>query len=240
MSAIRRVSLSEQVLNSILNYIQEHHMQVGDKLPTESEFSEEFQVSRTSVREVMKGLSMNGAVKAIPGKGTFMCTPMLDLYLNRGKDLTVQADISISHIMEVRTALEVLSAELAIDRAAEEDLQKLRNAMEDLHLSALSEKSWAVPGANFHVCIAKISQNPLLQKTIESYSRTTGKYRDAMAGSDTKIEDHINEHEAIMNAICTRDKKAARAAVLLHMKNTELELKRLVDENSVISFISKP
>ena len=62
MSAIRRVSLPEQVFNSIVNYTQEHGMQVGDKLPTEGEFAELFQVSRTSVREATKALGMNGAV----------------------------------------------------------------------------------------------------------------------------------------------------------------------------------
>ncbi len=91
------------------------------------------------------------------------------------------------------------------------------------------------------MCIAKISGNPLLLKTIESYSKTTGKYRDTLVDSNTEMESHIAEHEkSILNAICARDKEATHAAVLLHTKNTELDIKRLVYENSAISFISKP
>ena len=77
MGAIKRISLSQQVLTSILDYIRDNQLRVGDKLPTESEFSKRFQVSRTSVREAMKVLNFNGAVRATywfpwPGKEQFL------------------------------------------------------------------------------------------------------------------------------------------------------------------------
>ena len=72
MSAIKRVSLSEQVLNSILSYVKEDHLRVGEQLPTETEFAKIFGVSRTSVREAMKALSINKAIESIPGKGSFV------------------------------------------------------------------------------------------------------------------------------------------------------------------------
>ena len=50
MGAIKRISLSQQVLTSILDYVRDNQLRVGDKLPTESVFSKRFQVSRTSVR----------------------------------------------------------------------------------------------------------------------------------------------------------------------------------------------
>ena len=69
MKQVRRTSLSEQVLESILDYIQENHLSIGDKLPTEEELTERLNVSRTSVREALKGLSINGVVESIAGKG---------------------------------------------------------------------------------------------------------------------------------------------------------------------------
>lgn len=241
MSTIQRVSLSEQVLSSIINYAQEHKLQVNDKLPTEDEFSKYFQVSRTSVREAMKALSMSGAVKSIPGKGTFICSPMLDFILSKSAKLVFQANISISQFMEVRTAIELLAANLAVERATDEDIAGITEAMEELRHAILSKKSWTIQGSKFHIKIAESAKNPLIVKSIESFSDILGKYRDTMANANTEadMEEHIREHEAILNALRARDKKAIRAAVLRHLKNTEENLKRLVDKNSAIKFISK-
>lgn len=241
MSAIKRVSLSEQVFASIVNYTQEHGLQVGDKLPTEGEFAEYFKVSRTSVREAMKALSMNGAVESIPGKGTFICQPMLNFILNRSENLVFQANVSISQIMEVRTAVELLAADLAIERATDEDMQRVTDAMEDLRQAVLSQKPWAVQGATFHIQIAESAKNPLVVKLVESYSETVGRYRDAMVDSNTETDmgRHIREHEAILHALLARDKEAMHTAIRTHLKNTEENIKRLVDENSALQFISK-
>lgn len=241
MGAIKRVSLSEQVLTSIVNYVRDKGLQIGDKLPTEGEFSELFQVSRTSVREAMKALGMNGAVESIPGKGTYIRQPILHYILNDSENLVFQARVSISQIMEVRLAVELLAADLAIERASEEDLARVGEAMEELREAVVSRKPWAVQGSKFHVRIAESAKNPLVVKLVESYSDTVGHYRDALvdANSETEMDRHIQEHEAILHALRARDKKAMHAAIRLHMKNTEENLKRLVDENTAINFISK-
>ena len=110
MGAIKRISLSQQVLTSILDYIRDNQLRVGDKLPTESEFSKRFQVSRTSVREAMKVLNFNCAVESIPGKGAFIREPMLSFLLNTEENLVDQANVSVSQVMEVRLAVELLAA----------------------------------------------------------------------------------------------------------------------------------
>lgn len=241
MGAIKRVSLSEQVRISIVNYVQEHGLQLGDKLPTEGEFAELFQVSRTSVREAMKALSINGAVESIPGKGTYIRQPMLQYILNGSENLVFQARVSISQIMEVRLAVELLAADLAIERASDGDIDRVSDAMEQLRQAVMSRKPWAVQGARFHVCIAESARNPLVVKLVESYSDAVGHYRDAMvdANSETEMDRHIQEHEAILDALRARDKAAMHTAIRVHMRNTEDNLKRLVDQNTAISFISK-
>lgn len=241
MRAIKRVSLSEQVLESIVKYVQEHGMQVGDKLPTEGEFSEIFQVSRTSIREAMKALGFSGAVESIPGKGTFICAPMMNSILNKSENLVFQANVSISQIMEVRTAVEVLAAELAIERGSDDEIERVADAMEDLRRAVRSQKPWGVQGSSFHVRIAEAAKNPLLVKLVDSYSDAVGRYRDAMVdcNTDSDMEQHIHDHEAILSALCARDKEAACKAVVAHMEHTETNIKRLVNDNNAITFISK-
>ena len=239
MSAIRRVSLSEQVFNSIVHYTQEHGMQVGDKLPTEGEFAELFQVSRTSVREATKALGMNGAVESIPGKGTFIRQPMLNYILNDCEKLVLEANVSIAQIMEVRTAVELLAADLAIERSSEADIARVADALEELRQAIHAEQPWAAQDANFHVRVAECAKNPLVVKLVESYSDTMRKYLDAMVQSKAvrDLEQHIQEHEGILLALRQRDRESVDRAVRRHLQNTQTYLLRLVDENSAIKYI---
>ncbi len=69
MKTIKRLSLSEQVVRSIVQYVQENNLQPGDQLPTENEFAESFGVSRTSVREAIKALGNQRNVKISSRKG---------------------------------------------------------------------------------------------------------------------------------------------------------------------------
>lgn len=240
MSAIKRVSLSEQVLSSIIKNVQERGLQVGDQLPTEGEFAELFQVSRTSVREAMKALSMNGAVESIPGKGTFMRTPMLNFILNESENLVFQANVSISQLMEIRTALELLAGDLAITRATEEEVETVALELEHLKKAVLSGKPWVVEGTSFHTRIAQIAKNPLLLQLIEGYALTVGKYKDAMQEDrKTDMKRHIKEHEDILYALETRDREAMQLAVRTHMINTEKDIKRQVDANTAIKFVNR-
>ncbi|MDQ0508381.1 GntR family transcriptional repressor for pyruvate dehydrogenase complex [Peptoniphilus ivorii] len=241
MSAIERVSLSEQVLKSIVHYVQTNGLQVGDKLLTESEFSDLFQVSRTSVREAMKALGINGAVKSIPGKGTYIREPMLNYILNDSEKLEFEARVSIHQIIEVRLAVELLAGELATERASEEDILRVEEAMQDLRKAVLSQNPWAVQGAKFHVRIAESTKNPLIIKLIESYSDTVGHYRDALVDFNTpqEMKNHIQEHEDILNALRNRDKKAMEVAIRKHLMRTEENLEKLVHENAAIDYTSK-
>ncbi len=238
MDTIKRVSLSNQVLDSIVKYTQENKLQVGDKLPTESEFATQFRVSRNIVREAMKALAMNGAVESIPGKGTFMRQPMLNFTLNEGTNLEFHADVSAQQIMEVFTDLDVLAVKLCIDRASEKDLVKIDDTLHDLREALLSKKAWAEQGAAFHVRIAECARNPLLVKMVGNCADVIGRCCDAMIPSDTEGSrtHHIQEHEDILNAIHAREREAAEAAVRILMKSMEKELRGLMNINSVIDF----
>lgn len=237
MKAIKRVSLSEQVLDSILKYVKEHGIRVGDQLPTEAEFATMLGVSRTSVREAMKALSINKAIESIPGKGTFARPALLNIIMDGPSELVGMAKATISQIMEVRTALEVLAVELAIDRSSDEDLTLVREATEDLRQAILSGNPWAIAGTSFHIRIAELSKNPLLLKNVQMLSSSIGKYKDALFAANTDMELYMLEHQNILEALYNRDKKSARKAMIRHMEITETDLLHLVDSSNASLFL---
>lgn len=237
MNRIRRISLSEQVLNSILQYVKEHNIAVGDQLPTETDFAAMLGVSRTSVREAMKALSINKAIESIPGKGSFVRPAMLNLMLDQSSELVVKAKATISQIMEVRTAMEVLAVELAIERGTDEELALVREATQNLHEAIQSGNPWAIAGSSFHIRIAEMSKNPLLLKNVQMLSSSIGKYKDALFAANTDMELYMREHQNILDALYRRDKKAARKAMIRHMEITKTDLLHLVDKNSANIFL---
>lgn len=237
MNRIKRVSLSEQVLNSILQYVKENKVLVGDQLPTEAEFAAMFGVSRTSVREAMKALSINKAIESIPGKGSFTRPAMLNIIMDGSSELVVKAKATISQIMEVRTAMEVLAVELAIERGSDEELELVREAMEDLRQAIQSGNPWAIAGSSFHIRIAELSENPLLLKNVQMLSSSIGKFKDALFAANTDMDLYLLEHQNILEALYRRDKKAAREAMIRHMEITETDLLHLVDKSNASLFL---
>ena len=237
MGAIKRISLSQQVLTSILDYIRDNQLRVGDKLPTESEFSKRFQVSRTSVREAMKVLNFNGAVESIPGKGAFIREPMLSFLLNTEENLVDQANVSVSQVMEVRLAVELLAADLAIKRATEQDLEWIGAAIDDMRQAAAIGKPWTWESPAFHIRIAESTKNPLVVKLMESYVDTVTRYCETMGDFHISPAEHIRSHEAILNAIRARDPEAAHAAIHAHMEDAEQTIHRLVNKDSALLFM---
>jgi len=236
---IKRISLSEQVLGSVLNYITEHNLVVGDKLPTEGEFAELFSVSRTSIREALKALSINGAVISIPGKGTFLQSKAAEMLINREGLLEIEAEVSISEIMEVRTALEVLACELAIERASDEEIRALRPSLEALESAVRSGSSWTTAGGNFHNQIAEMAGNKLLCSTNLSLAQTVDRYKAMLEEHNIAMAIHVQDHWNIYEALLARDRAAAREAMSAHMRHIENDLKNLVDTHTAHRFLTK-
>ena len=241
MSEIKRVYLSKQVLESIIKYIQDNNLQVDDRLPTEGRFAELFQVSRTSVREAIKALSINGAVESIPGRGTFIRAPISDVVLKSdgSLDRVIRAQTSISEIMEVRTSLELLAGNLAIERASDEGIALVADAMEQLREAVRKGSPWAPPGTLFHERMAELSGNSFLMETIKSLSEAVNRHKNSLTAAGTNMEVHLEEHEAMLDALKKRDKKALQKAIRTHMNTTRIGLLKLVDERSADSLISE-
>jgi len=139
LKVLKRSSLAEQVVNEITKYIHDNNLQPGDKLPTENEFTQMLGVSRTSIREAIKALSINGVLVSYAGKGTFLSDKAVMINLEKDSFLLMKAYTTISDVMEVRTPLEMQAVRLAIERSDEDDIRELENiCMKKLSRKAVS------------------------------------------------------------------------------------------------------
>lgn len=117
---VERRNLSEMVAERIKQYIIDHHLRPGDRLPTEQELSDRFGVSRVSTREATKALAFLGIIEAAPRRG--LVVGRVDMkrassYL--GFHLAI-ADFPLSQLLDARLAIESGGLPHAMRRMAKE------------------------------------------------------------------------------------------------------------------------
>ncbi len=209
-------SIPEVVLEEIQRLITEGELRPGDRLPSETELAEQFGVGRSSIREAMRVLHLLGVIEVIQGKGTFVRQPaILPLMIDWSR--IAQMGV-IAEVMEARQFIEVLLAQLAAERATEEDIKALRSALEHSRESLSSLESSIQAGVNFHLVLADAAHNEvlaLMYRTIRDLYLETAR--------QTRItpeiaHDRLHDHERILQAILARDPEAAAQAMKEHLE----------------------
>jgi len=158
---IQRKTLAQVVADRLIEGISNDEYAIGEKLPIESELMKIYGVGRSSIREAIKILSIQGILSVQQGVGTFVVSKnaheTLDSQMNRAQ---------IEEVQEVRSLLDSkIAAKAAINRT-EEDLETIKKYL-DLR-NQFAEENLATEcyqaDINFHLAIAESCGNNLLKE----------------------------------------------------------------------------
>lgn len=127
---IKRRRLYQDVVGQIHDLIRDGTLKPGDRLPPERELAEQFEVSRSSIREAMRALELQGLVASRPGSGTFVSTDSLESLVAIIASSLGGAREYLDYTFEVRRLLEPQIAALAAERATEADINRIAEALE--------------------------------------------------------------------------------------------------------------
>lgn len=169
LKPLEQKSVSSTVMDLIVNYLLSGKLKPGDKLPTEKEFAEKLGVGRNSVREAIKMLSSIGVVEIKRGAGMFIAKSMSSAILNPLILSLVFEQGASTELLELRLLLDTGAAELAIQKASDQDIKRLEDANRKLREEAL-ERQHDNPHVlrdldlNFHRVMYELSGNNLLSK----------------------------------------------------------------------------
>lgn len=213
------------VAQQIAEYIREAGLVPGTKLPSERELMKTLGVGRSSLREGLRILEVNGLVDVRSGKGTFVSSPS---EADRSRKVRFLIDKkNLLDALKVRRQLEFLAVEEAIERATEEDLRQIETSL--LKLEALYETGGRDPEEDkrFHYLIYQASGNAVLIDAIKDIDRLS-LFWEAPFGDAGIFDSTAAFHRPIFEAIRSRDKVAGRNAVkrLMDQIATEVERKR--------------
>ncbi len=218
----RATSLAHDLVETLSQQILLGQFQPGQKLPSEPTIVREHGVSRTVVREAISKLQASGLVETRHGIGTFVLAREARL----GLRLTLDTAASVRGILELRMGLEVQAVALAAVRRSDDQLRRMRQALDDYQASLANNDSCVEEDKRFHQLIAEATANPcfteIMQHLGESMIPRTRVNAEERGDADFARLGYLAslEHEAIFNAIRKQDPDAARAAMVLHLTNS--------------------
>lgn len=217
---IRRVSAMEAVLAQLRAAIERGEYAVGDKLPSEATLGKEFDVSRSVVREALRGLQTLGLTISRSGKGTFVVAA-------EPEDSPRFGSYSARDLIEVRQHVEVPAAGYAAERHDSDDLDVLNGLLDRMERET-DTTAWVALDSLFHIAVARASGNPVFGKVIEEI-------RDAIARQSTFLNElggrrqsSNSEHRRIVDAIVSGSRDAAIEAMTAHLEHVESTLSEIV------------
>lgn len=224
------MALSDVAIDKIKEMIVSGQLVPGQRLPREQDLADQFGLSRNSLREAVKALSVIRVLEVRQGDGTYVTSLAPELLLEAlSFVLDLRQDDSIVQLLEVRRILEPAATAMAASRLTTEDLDALRATLEQIHDDTPIEELVA-KDVEFHHRIAVASGNSYLASMLDSMSSTTIRARiwrgitEARAASRT-----LDEHRAIVDALAAGEPELARSWATVHVAGVEQWLRRAIE-----------
>ncbi len=216
---IRQFRVSEEVLSQLKESILLGKFKSGEKLPSERELTEEFQVSRGVIREAIRALEIRGFVvlRQGPTGGAFVTDLSFDHVGNAFLDLFLANKVSIPELANVRYYVEPEVARLAALNATEEDKKRLVDAQEAEFIPATTTSARITQFQSVHRIIAESCQNHFYEAMSKSMMRLTYEVVEAVDPNHEAL--HMpGEHNVIIEAVISTNAEAAKAAMTKHLE----------------------
>ena len=176
-------------------------------------------VSRTPVREAIRKLELEGLVVMIPRKGA---------------EVAKITEKDLRDVLEVRSSLEELAAELATERMNDEIKAKLEKALQNFKEAIESENNAAIADRDveFHDVIFEATGNARLIQIISNLREQIYRYRLEYVKDTEYHVTLLKEHQELVKAMSEGKKEEARKIMKKHIDNQEMTVIRNIKEEN--------
>jgi GntR family transcriptional repressor for pyruvate dehydrogenase complex len=230
----RRRTLHEEISTQIVELITSGQWPEGEKIPGEVSLSEQFQVSRNSVRESMKALEIVGLLVSMPGKGTFVAENAADrVRLIQFYDTLDDTDPeqAILDLMEARFIVEPGLCWQAATKGDATRIDEMERIV-DQSLDAVDHNEYHFElGMAFHETLYIASGNPVLIELFNGIREKLGIVRREIYFKVNKKEilvRELEEHRTIVELIRQGEADKAAAAMREHLGKPIARLKKIL------------
>lgn len=212
--------LYQHIADEIIRQIDAGTFKPGERLPAERELARSLSVSRSSLREALGALEMQGRISIRVGSGAYVSASA-----RRARRAHNAAEISPFDVLRARRLVEGEAAALAARNATPAQLRAMESAFARLAADMRANRLQSAADREFHLCIAGACANSALSLLIERLWAEGGQPLnariEALFVTHGRKRDNIAEHRAILDAIRERDAPRARRAMRRHLANAE-------------------
>jgi GntR family transcriptional repressor for pyruvate dehydrogenase complex len=215
----RRQPVYTSVQAKLRVFVSRQALEPGDRLPPERELARRLGVSRTSLRQALTALRVEGLVDVRHGDG---------IYLLRSADDTVPpiaAELGAAHpelpdLGEVRNALEALAARGAALRRTDEDLAAMVAGLRLMEQEIAGGEPGLRGDRSFHEAVLHAAHNDVLTKLLDAIAEGSEQIARASLSRPGQPERSLGAHRLIFDAIVMREFELARSLMYDHLELT--------------------
>lgn len=223
-----RVKISYTIIEKLIGMICSGELKTNDHLPPERQLTEEFNVSRATLREALSAMEVVGIIETRPGAGR--CVTDLDIvpFVQLiARLLLINASVE-NELLELRELLEKEAIRLIIARVSSPDeLTQLYDQVDLMERSLIEEDLETSAGADFrfHQTLFALSGNRTLYtagRCISSILESSVRYNRAKILRDpNNLETLYTQHRLIYRALVQKDEEAALRLLSKHLNQVK-------------------
>jgi DNA-binding FadR family transcriptional regulator len=219
--------ITDEAIEKIKGMIVSGVLRPGDRLPKEADLAAQLGLSRNSLREAVRALSLVRILDVRQGDGTYV-TSLEPKALLDGLSFIVDLhhDTTVLEFFEVRRILEPAATALAANKISAESVSALRD-----HLTKVTDESSVEDlvdnDLEFHRRIAEAAGNSVLYSLVDTLCGPTIRAR-VWRGltQEGALKRTLDEHHAILDALAGRQVDVAHALAIVHIAGVEQWLRK--------------
>jgi len=215
MKVIEKKTLHEEIANNLRELIMSGGLQEGDKIK-EDELCSSMGISKTPLREALRVLSVEGLIKLVPNRGSFVSTPTFE---------------EIREMFDVMSVLEGICARAAAQKMGVKDLatlEKLHTKLEK-NFKGRAQREYIRVNNQFHSFVQELAGNRTLNQIVNGLRQKILLYRYQSLNLPERFEQSIQEHRDLIEAFRKKDLKKVETLMRRHLKKQCDALEKLAE-----------
>lgn len=220
---------SDRIVRYFTDRILSGKLTSGEKLPSEHDLCDQFEVSRTVIREAIQQLKATGAIDTLNGKGSYIAESRMDhfqdslqLYSSRAGGVRDWGEL-----LSLRSLIETECARGLAMAGDQSKLDEVRAVLEVMRESQDDLKKFAEADIEFHHTIVRVFGNKLFVSVWVSLQGMSLRFARDTYRRHGQVKQNLEEHEAIYNAMAAGRVAEAVRTITEHLANSRKNLEQM-------------
>jgi DNA-binding FadR family transcriptional regulator len=213
----------DDLIARLVPFLAERGYAAGERIPSERELAERFEVSRGQVREALAYLEALRLIDRRAKSGIYMSHegPRLEA-LGELSEIGFRLNAEeVRQSVEMRRVFEIAGIRLAAERATPANLNALAAIVEATRARVEAGEGIEAEDIAFHLEIVAATQNGIFHRLVEVFYRMSAKRRAVYFSDPDRCKASLKEHVEILEALRARDEARCVALMEAHLQGVD-------------------